>query len=257
MKIIAASLPSRAIPYEFNDIEMTKFGVKQIMLLSKAAALNSIKPAIEALNEVIDVDAGELTDGDFFYLLALQRLQYSRPLFTQWVCDDRLFYETDGVTFYTEEGLKALVEAYEAAEDKTTLRNPDNIKVASGPCSTLNKHVLVEADLNIQYLENEPLPAGLDYPRIDSFADSIVDYNNPEMQYLSQAIRWLKTDSRSYLAKKDLFMQQTDTNLIESAMFYKNTSVHGILRTIKCYCKKCRAVSNHTIEIGPETFFDV
>jgi hypothetical protein len=256
MKITAPTLPSRAIPYSFKEIEMDMFGVKQIMLLSKASALNSIKPAIDALNDVISVEANELTDGDFFYLLTLQRLRYTRPLFTQWVCEVPLYYEKESV-FHTSEGLRALVEAYEVAENKDELQDPDKIQVVVGPCGTLNKHELCEADLQIQYMDETKLPEGLDYPRIESFADSIVEYNEPDMQYLSQAVRWLKTDSRSYLAKKNLFLKQDNLNLIEQAMFYKNTSVHGVRRTIVCRCTKCRTASTHTLEIGPESFFDV
>ena len=258
MIIKTESLPSRGIPYQYKEIEMEGFKVPQIMKLSKASSLKSIKPAIDALDDVLSVVASELTDGDFFYLLTLQRLAYSKPLFTEWHCDEILYYdEGDDTTFLTKQQIKDKVEEYEATEDKEGLTDPNEIKLVPGKCMTFNKHILTVHDLTITYLEEEPLNEGIDYPRIETLTDAIKDGEDPEMHYLAQAIRWLRTETRSYLAKKDLLLGLPDTTLLEQAMAYNNKVIHGVNKRVVCPCSKCGHKTAHILDIGPESFFDV
>lgn len=259
MDINVQELPSKGIPYDFVEFSMTNFGVPEIMLLSKATSLESITPAIEAMNNVVSINAYQLTDGDFFYLLALQRLNMTKPLFTDWTCDGTVFVEEETGRRLAPVDLRSMVEHYNAmpAEDKANEKDPSEIVVTNVACEQKNHHDLKLSDLKITYLEDKVLPTFLDYPRISTLTEAILDASSPEMQMLAFPIRWFKTPvGDAYSDKKDYFESLQSLEQVEEAIKTNNAIIHGVNKTVVCSCSACGKETAHLFEIHPHTFFD-
>lgn len=255
-------IPSRMYPYQQDVIKMTKFGVKQLMLISRAVYLNSIEPVIEALDQVTDIDAYTLTDGDFFYLLTLQRVAAyeNNPLVASWYCDATVYKTEDGKT-YTKDDLRKLVEDYDLAEDKTDLVNPDSVIITEHKCSHLNTLPISTKDLSVVYLE-KPITnnAGIttvevDYPRINTLAQSHIDLTIPEKAMLVNAARLIKkTDDDT-----DQFdiLEKLDPATVQALMDLSNNTKHGLSTIVTKSCSKCGHAANHRLEVNAQLFFEV
>ncbi len=256
-----STLPSRCIPYSFNEIEMEPFRIAQIMQLSRAVALDSIQPAIEAMDSVLNVDVNELTDGDFYYLLAYQRLNaYSNsPLLAQWECGGTVFQEQDGLKrTFTSEQLRALVDEYDNAseEDREHLTNPDDLTVTSIPCKHQNRVEIKLDHLTTVFLEQEKLPDGLDFPRISTLVDTQVRSKDPAEERVAHAARWIQPGN-TLEEKIDILHNQPTLALFEKALQANATVVHGVSQIIVLPCEHCGQMSEHIFNISPKTFFDV
>lgn len=255
------TLPSGMIPYRFEKITMQNFGVKQLMLMSKAVATESWQPVIQALNSVIDVDVNLITDGDFYYLLACQRVEGYKisPLQAAWKCEGTVFRESGGLErTFTREQVRKIVKEYDEAtdEERENLEDPETLTLISVQCNHHNANNLTLDDLYIVPLETKKLPEGLDFPRVDTLVDSLVARQDPENENVIQAARWI-AQGETIDAKMDVLHEQKDLTLFESALQTEITVRHGISQVIVAKCTSCGQPAEHTFNIGPETFFDV
>ena len=255
-------LPSKTLPYPVKSIEMAPFRVAQIMQLSRAVALQSIQPAVEALDSVMEFDANLLTDGDFYYLLAWQRIKaYSQsPLRAAWECGGMVFQEREGLQrTFTKKQLADLVEEYDTApeEEKALLTDPNDLIVTSKVCGHFNQ-VDITMDLlhTVQLEDNQTLAPGLDYPRVNTLADSQTRRDNPEQQNIVQAARWI-AEGKTLDEKLAVLESQPDLSLFESALQANATIRHGLSRIVTVACEECGEPANHSFDVRPETFFDV
>lgn len=256
------SLPSKTIPYAIKAIEMSPFKVAQVMQLSRAVALQSMKPTVEALDSVMDFDANDLTDGDFYYLLAWQRIHaYSHsPLKAAWECEGMVFQEEGNLErVFTQDQIKALVEEYDAAseEEKALLENPEELKVTSRLCRHFNSVDILMDHLRVVYLEDGvKLDPRLDFPRVRTLADSLARTDNPDQQNIVQAARWVR-DGNTLDDKLAILQAEPNLELFEKALQANALVRHGISRTVTLKCEQCNEESAHAFDIRPETFFDV
>lgn len=255
-------LPSKLIPYRVKEIKMEPFKVPQIMKMSRAVALNSLVPAIEAINDVLDIDVNELVDGDFYYLLAWQRIvAYGHsPLKADWVCEGTVFKETGGLErTFTESEIKRIVEDYDAADDeqKAQMEDPAELQVEAQTCGHRNSvEVTMDMLSVIQYMDDLKLYEGLDFPRVSTLPDSIAFRENPEKQNVVQAARWIHSGAN--LAEKlDILNSQEDLKLFEKSLQTNQVNQCGVSRVISLPCEKCGTIGRLGFDIRPETFFDV
>lgn len=160
-------LPSTCIPYNVKHVDMDIFGMPQIKLLSKAVALDSMEPSIEALNGVLSVDARTLTDGDYSYLMAHQRLvgYKDSAIVAPWTCNHTMLRELSGLKrLFTKEQIVDLVESYHAAseEEQKDMQNPQTLNVTNEDCGHYNSFDITMPDLTIFQLLKEPIDERLD-----------------------------------------------------------------------------------------------
>jgi len=249
------------IPYQFEQITMKNFGVKQLMLMSKAVSTGSWAPVVEAIDSVIDVDVNVLTDGDFYYLLACQRIAGYKisPLQAAWTCEGVVFQENGNLErVFTREQVIQLVADYDAAslEEREEMEDPETLSLTSKSCGHKNAHTLTLDSLYIVPLETKKLPNGLDFPRVNTLVDAIVAREEPEKERIVQAARWV-AQGDIIEDKIAILSDQNDLELFESALQSDLTIRHGVSQVLITECEKCGQPMEHTFNIGPETFFDV
>lgn len=255
------TMPSGMLPYQFDKIVMANFGVKQLMLMSKAVATGSWQPVVQALGQVIDVDVNQITDGDFYFLLACQRLDGYKisPLMASWECKGTVFRENGGLErVFSRSQVNQLVKDYDDAteEERSELEDPESLVLTSVGCGHFNQHTLTLDDLVVVPLETKKLPAGLDFPRVDSLVDALVAREDPENERIVQAARWI-LEGETIDAKMETLYEQKDLTLFESALQTDIKVRHGISQVLVATCSKCGQPTEHSFNIGPETFFDV
>lgn len=263
MRFDDTNLPSRMIPYNVKGFEMTPFRVPQIMKMSRAMHLDSVAPMVEALDEVLDIDAATLTDGDFYYLLAYQRLvnydQEESPLQAIWECSSTLFHSEDENRTYTHREIRDFVDAYIAAseDERKHMTDPATRVVTTQVCGHRNVHSLTMDDLAVMRLDSDlKLDPDLDFPRVGTLADAIARASNPDEAALIQAARWVKAGS-TLDAKMDILVNQDNLNLFQKCLRADTLIRHGISRILRVPCEKCGHPADHQIDITPQTFFDV
>lgn len=254
-------LPSKGLPYDVKEINMQPFGVKQIMLLSRAVATGSWAPVVQALDSVLDYNINNITDGDFYFLLAVQRILGYKisPLQAAWSCGGVVFKETDGLErTFTRKQVQALVREYDNAseEERADLTNPDEFTLTTVNCGHENRRTLIMDDLYLVHLENKRLPEGLDYPRVNTLVDSLVAKEDPDNAQIIQAARWVAIGD-TLEEKIDYLTNQPDLSAFELTLQTDIKVRHGVSQVIAVPCEKCGQMSEHTFHIGPETFFDV
>lgn len=254
-------LPSAGIPYDVKQITMQPFGVKQIMMLSRAVATGSWAPVVQALDSVLDYNVNLITDGDFYFLLAVQRILGYKisPLQASWDCQGVVFRENEGLKrTFTRKQIRDMVKEYDAAseEERAELANPDDLILTSVHCNHSNAKQLTMSDLFIVPLETKTLPEGLDFPRTNTLVDSLVAKNDPDNSRVVQAARWI-AHGDTLEEKMDILANQPDLRLFELALQTDIKVRHGVSQIIALPCERCEQPSEHTFNIGPETFFDV
>ena len=256
-----ANLPSRTIPYGFKELEMKPFLVPQIMQMSKAISLQSLQPMVLALCEVVNIDGLSLTDGDFYYLLAVQRLcsYVESPLQASWTCAGTVFKESGGLErTFTQKQLADMVEGWDSAdeEERKDLTDPSNMDVTTATCNHENVSDIQLKDLEILYLEKGTIPDGLDYPRINTLAEAFKLREDPNVSGILEAARWVIAGD-TLKDKIEILKEQPDLALFEQALQCSLTVRHGMGSVIKKHCEFCSAESSHLFDITPETFFSV
>lgn len=256
------NLPSRTLPYQVKQFGMRPFLVPQIMQLSRAVALKTVAPMIEALDSVLDFDAHQLTDGDFYYLLSWQRLEAYKhsPLLAQWTCSSLVFQEQDGLKrVFTRDKLVQMVDEFDSAseEERENLEDPEKLILTSRQCGHKNSLPISMRDLDIVYLsDNDCLPERLDYPRVSTLADALARKDNPDTRMIVQAARWVR-EGRTLDEKMEVLTAQPDLSLLEQALRMSALSNHGVLRILTKHCEACGEKSVHGYDVTPELFFDV
>jgi len=258
----ASNLPSKTVPYQVKSFEMKPFRVAQIMQLSRAVALQSIQPAVDALDGVMEFDANLLTDGDFYYLLAHQRIHaYAHsPLQATWTCSGLVFAEKEGLKRnFTKQQLADLVEEYDTVPDteKHLLTDPSELIVTSKLCGHENQFDITMEMLNTVFLDPElKLAPGLDFPRVSTLGESQNRRDNPEQQNIVQAARWV-SEGKTIDDKIAVLEAQPDLVMFEQALRANATIRHGLSRIVTVHCAACGEPANHSFDVRPETFFDV
>lgn len=254
-------LPSIMIPYNVRSINMELFGVAQFKLLSKALALNSMVPVIDAMSEVVDMDATLLTDGDYSYLLAYQRFNAmaSSPLIASWTCDNVMMREQNGLgRLFSRSQIEKLCNDYDEASvsDRANMQDPNKLLLMSEICHVDNEQSVGLRDFVVAPLTKEPLDPRLDFPRLATLSESVVLRRDPELTNLVDIARWVK-EGDTLREKFNTLEQQDDNDLMQAAMKARITHEHGVKKYVTKKCSACDAEHVSVFEAGPDIFFRV
>lgn len=253
-------LPSKMIPYSVQNISMESIGMEQLMLMSRAVATGSWTPVVQAMESLIDLPPDQrLTDGDFYYLLSLQRLiayQIS-PLQARWECQGQMYMDNEGNS-YTGKQLQDRVAEYDNATDeqKEEMVDPSTLMVHAVPCTATNAVNVTLDSLEVVTLTDTKLDDRLDYPRVDTLVDAHVMSDTPDNAQIVQAARWLK-EGNTLEEKLDVLRASPTLELFELCLQTDKKVRHGVSQLIHTSCNTCGQLSEHLFNVGPETFFDV
>ena len=260
----STELPSRMRPYETHkSLEMALFGIPQLKKLSKAVAIDSIEPVIDAIGEVLtQFDGHDLTDGDFNYLLAYQRMEgyKSAPLVFGFTCEGIMYRESGGLgRLLKKSQIMSLVETYDAAtpEEKTEIQDPNKLFMFTETCGEVNTFDLGIDDIKVFPLTEDPLHELLDYPRLRTLADAIIAKRDPERRNIVDAVRWIK-DGYTLSDKFEVLEESDDPiTLLQEALKANLTHAHGLQRHVVKSCVKCEALRSGVMEVDAVMFFRV
>lgn len=238
-----SNLPSRNVPYKVKEFSMEWFKPKQLTLLSKAVHLSSTEPVIEAMGQVITgLDVRELTVGDFFYLLTLQRLNCfkDRPLNAEWQCQAAVFRRADANEVYTPDDIDELVDVWREAseEERESLEDPDEIHLEGDVCGTVNYIPIEIGDFRMVMLRDIEMPEGIDFPRVKTLTSFLKMQKDAEHALISEACQYIKAGD-SLEDKLQLLLDGEDMEFFGQLNDATLQFVHGISREIHKKCEGC------------------
>lgn len=254
----ANTLPSRTIPYQVKQINVNPFRPKQLAHLSRAIYLESMAPAIVAMQEVCDFDVNLMTPGDFYFFLTWQRFNcLKRSVSAKWQCGG-LAYKREGTgEVYTVERITQVVNNWKAAEglpEQSKLEDPNKIKFNVEACHCVNEKSITFADFETVFLADEKLDPRLDYPRVMH----MVEYNeligDPVYGKIAGPARWV-LEGKTLKDKIDILFAQEDMDLFEAAANADANNVHGVSRLVKLQCDVCGSFHTFQTTIDPASFF--
>lgn len=255
----AENLPSRTVPYKVKEFNMEWFKPRQLMLLSKAVHLSSIEPVIEAMSQVVSgIDLNDVTVGDFFYMLTLQRLNCfkDRPLNAEWQCGAAVFLRMDGNERYSPADIDELVQRYTDAseEDRLTMENPDDISLEADVCGYANYVPVTLDDFRTIKLGEEVMDEDIDFPRVRTLASYLTMQKDADKAMIADACQYVKAGD-SLEQKLQILLDSDDMDFFGRLNDASAKFVHGISREIYKTCADCRHTHPILYTVDANSFF--
>lgn len=256
MKFDSSNTPSRMVAYPVKEINVLPFRPKQLPLISEAISINSMRPMIEAMQQVCDYDVFNLTLGDFFHILTWQRMQRKFPVEATWECEGVLYRRRDNGELLTEMQIAQMIEQWELAKDteaSTTMEDPNRIEFDSVACGDVNVRPLQFGDFDMLVLPDEVvLEPGIDFPRVKDLVEFTDMLSQPEHRKLAPTLLWIK-GPESLLTKLHNIMDNDDDELFDranNAMKYE----HGIRQHLMLPCPRCGFEHPFSYSVNPASF---
>ncbi len=260
MLLNESNLPSKTKPYRVKEFEMVTFRPKQLSLMSKAVQLSSMEPVIEAMSQVLTgIDAKELTVGDFFYLLTIQRLTCfkRRPLYAEWNCSGAVFYAIGSHERYTPLEVHELATSWELAdeEQRKTMEDPDEVSLEGALCGHANYEELGESDFRTIFLKAEQeMDADMDYPRVKHLEEFLQLQQDPELGLIIEACQYIK-EGETLQDKVNLLMDGEDMDFYDRLNVATTQYVHGVSREVLKPCTSCGSRHSIIYTVDAQSFF--
>lgn len=252
------TLPSRTVPYQVKQIGVNPFRPKQLGLLGKSIFLESMQPAIEAMQEVCDVDVNLITPGDFYFLLAWQRFNsLKREVTATWECSGTKYTREDTGEIYKTQRIIRTTENWNAAEgtaEQAQLENPADLRFDLKYCGEHNMAALAFADFTTVFLPDVELDSRLDYPRVMTMVEYDKLITDPVYHKIVGPARWV-AEGRTLKDKIEILFAQDDMSLMEAAANANANIAHGIGRQVGKECAACGSTHFFSASIEPASFF--
>ncbi len=245
------NLPSNFFPYpELTDkrIFARAFTVSELRLISKADSLKDVSYLVRAVDLCITLDAGNLTIGDFYYMLMWLRLHSmpKTPYIMEWHCQEVVVVNK---------------------ETKAIIPNDDNFAMPTDednyqidPCATHNTEIIHMSNVEIVSLEDDfpglPQEGAIefDWPRARLLQDIQTSLREPELVQLVPAAQWVK-DGNTIEEKIAIFETQNDLTAFDQALQINESIKHGVAEHTVLSCRRCMHKTPHQIHLDPLTFF--
>lgn len=252
------TLPSRTVPYQVKQIHLNPFRPKQLGLLGKAIYLESMQPAIEAMQEVCDFDVNLLTPGDFYFFLAWLRFNsLKREVSASWECSGTKYIRQDTREVYKTQRVIRTTENWHAAEgtpEQALLEDPNKLLFDLQYCGQHNIAPLTFADFSVIFLPEVELDPRLDYPRVMNMVEYDKLISDPVYHKIVGPARWV-AEGRTLKDKIEILFAQEDMSLMEAAAEANATIGHGIGRQVGKECSACGSTHYFATSIEPASFF--
>lgn len=253
-------LPSLYLPYNFKSVNLNEnCGPVFIAPFARSAEDDDMKPALEAVQRVIDVDVNVLTEGDFYYIMTVLRiLAFKRnPLVASWRCNGgEVIKRGDTGERWTLGQLESYVNQWNDAEDKSGMVDPNTIEVEIVPCLHDNEENVTVDDLIIHTLpdpEEAPfvLDPRLDFPRAGLIPEAYDLSDDPDYGPFVRVAKWVR-EGKTMLDKIELV--QNSMELYEAAIHAERTYRHGVTKYIVKQCRACSNMNTIAMEVRPLSF---
>lgn len=244
------NLPSNFYPYPGETkMYIRPFTIKELKLVSKAAILKDMSHLIRAVDLVSSMDAGNLSIGDFYYVLMWLRIHSmpKTPYVVEWHCGEAVVVNRQtGERLMNDENFKL-------PEDEK------NWKVER--CEAHNSEVIHMTDVEILTLDETNFDGiaqngvvEYDFPRARNLQEIQEALNDPEMQLIVGAAQWVK-EGATLADKIAILESQPDLQAFDDAAVLQETIEHGIVEHTNLTCRECLKRTPHTLTIDALTFF--
>lgn len=258
MKFDENNLPSRGIPYAVKSIEVSPLRPKHMPLLSEAIHTDNSAPLIQAVGQVMDFDVNHLTDGDFYYILTWLRFaSRNLPLFAEWDCLGTMFRRKDTDKLYTVFEIDDMYQQWDQAENSEArehMENPNEIEFLEQDCEQHNKEIVTFDDFSTRLLNPEPLPEGLDYPRVRNLVEYLDLLRESRYVEIVGPVRYIK-EGNTLRSKIAMIEETDDMDMFDKAAKAHFTHDHGILQRVNKRCSKCGMDHPFNVTIDAASFF--
>lgn len=242
-------LPSQFIPYRgrpgkpsMEKMFIRPLQLAEMRLISKSIQLQSKLHLMRAIDNCISHPVGDLSIGDFYYVLLWQRI-YSmpkRPYVFEWKCDQEFFRNKE-----TRQPL-----FYDSPEFPT--REKLLSDYTHSPCDTENTCIVSQSVVTTYDLaEDLVLPEGFDFPRAAILDDRDAAAKDPEMTYLWPGVQWIAGDTW----EEKMARAEKDFELFQTGMDLQGAVNHGVAETVEFKCRQCHVKHVQDIEIDAFIFF--
>lgn len=244
------NLPSNFYPYPGETkLYIRPFTIKELKLVSKAAILKDITHLIRAVDLVTTMDAGNLTVGDFYYVLMWLRIHSmpKTPYVVEWHCKEPV-----------------LVNKHDARRimNDVTFQIPkdeENWKVEH--CTAHNSEVVHMTNVEIITLDEDNFDGipqnGIveyDFPRARNIQEVQEALNDPALKLIVGAAQWVK-EGATLEEKIEVLENQEDLQAFDDASVLNSTIVHGIAETTTLTCRDCLKRTAHNLVLDAFSFF--
>lgn len=239
------ALPSQNHGYDWDSLYIRPLEIAEYTLISKAAALGEMTHLTRAIDLCITQDAGNLTIGDYYYIMLWLRVHSmpKTPLVINWDCTASvLSHKETGAIIYNDD----------------TYKDPDDItEYELIDCERSNTESVFMSNLNIMSLDEEgvEIPAGFDFPRARHIDAIRAALREPETKLLVPAAQWIAGDT--FAQRLDTLLQAgaAGVDMLDTAAALNRKYEHGFNEIVHLNCSNCRARFEHVINPSPLTFF--
>ena len=258
MKFDVNTLPSRGIPYAVKFIDIEPFRPRHMPYISEAIMLGNNAPLIEAVNQVMEFDAYQLTDGDFYFFLTWLRFN-SRdiPMTADWECEGTMFRRVDNGDVLSVETIDEMIVQWENAkgtEAEATMVNPYEMELEDVDCGHTNKQFVTFEDFRIKQMPDIELDPRLTYPRVRDMPEYLELLQDRRYTKIIGPTRYIK-DGFTLKDKLRIVESLDDMELFDKASRAHFELEHGVMQGLKKKCEKCGTLHDFATTIDALSFF--
>lgn len=244
------NLPSNFYPYPGETkMYIRPFTIKELKLVSKAAILKDMKHLIRAVDLVCTMDAGNLSVGDFYYVLMWLRIHSmpKTPYVVEWHCGEAvLVNKKDGTRLDNGPDFQLPKDEINWRVEKCTSHNSEVIHIT-------NVEILTLDETNFDGIPQNGI-IEYDFPRARNIQEVQEALADPEMQLIVGAAQWVK-EGDTLAEKVEVLESQSDLQAFDDAAVLQETIEHGIVETTTLTCRECLKRTPHTLILDALTFF--
>jgi hypothetical protein len=244
------NLPSNFYPYPGETkMYIRPFTIKELKLVSKAAILKDMNHLIRAVDLVTTMDAGNLSVGDFFYVLMWLRIHSmpKTPYVVEWHCKEAvLVHKTDDRRIMNDLSFKIPEDEQNWKVENCTAHNSEVVHMTNVEIITLD-------ETNFDGLPQNGI-VEYDFPRARNIQEVQEAYNDPELKLIVGAAQWIKQGD-TLEAKIAVLENQDDLQALDDAAVINETIVHGIAETTTLTCRECLKRTPHSLVLDALSFF--
>jgi hypothetical protein len=244
------NLPSNFYPYPGETkMYIRPFTIKELKLVSKAALLKDMSHLIRAVDLVTTMDAGNLTVGDFFYVLMWLRIHSmpKTPYVVEWHCKEPiLVHKTDGSRIYNDHTFQVPKDEANWKVDHCTAHNSEIVHMT-------NVEIVMLDEDNYSGIPQNGI-VEYDFPRARNIQEVQEALNDPELKLIVPAAQWIK-EGDTLAEKIAVLERENDIQALDDAAVINETILHGISESTTLTCRDCRKRTDHSLVLDAYSFF--
>lgn len=238
-------LPSNFIDYQFKSIHIKKFSIQDLLLIYESEQNDSTEEVVRAISNTLHgVNAMELTEGDFWFLMMWQRLNsYKRtPFVVKWYCKNHDHIHKVASDELTQETLYN--------EDLIQRNKLEEIILDQEAIKKVYDYFITEYGIKLQI------------PKMRSIIERELEEDNSsevesidKLKLLNKLAVYISDEHAiSLQEKRDFLLSVKDVDFICDLELVKNSFSHGVSESYSVSCKECGASQETKVSLDARRF---